>query len=252
MASLPSFRESPQEAVRLFRPVLQALDLRGAKNQAPVYLAAYRQLDFLNLDECSIQCKVRSLNTTGIFIVQYTKKNLLRAFIILNENLFNFNSQKQRELRKIVAVHEFVHFMTTIYTVSQSSVNAVRKRLVERLESKVDKLWGPDFLMLYYALSGKTKKNPPELTDKHFRFGFEGKTPDYKELFLHFMFSRELFEEYFDADKQKKFRELFANETTSRMAIRLVLSTLKEAAASKDVPLHIAKAQLLEWVRVYK
>ena len=87
------------------------------------------------------------------------------------------------------------------------------------------------------------------IPDAHFRLGYEGETPDYYLLFLHFMFSREIFEEYFDKERQSQFKDIF--QTDEDGAIGLLLESLRTAAADKDVPYALAKSQLLEWVHVY-
>ena len=109
-------------------------------------------------------------------------------------------------------------------------------------------------LDLYYAISGKKRKSstvPPELTDSHFRLGIEGDTPDYDILFYHLMFSRELFEMYFNQGLQNQFKTLYASPTTREQAIRLLLDTLNFAANDKDVPYQTAMEQLRDWVHVY-
>jgi hypothetical protein len=107
-------------------------------------------------------------------------------------------------------------------------------------------------LNIFFTLSGQNNSEftPPELTHSHFKLGLEGQTPDYGVLFLHLMFSRELFEEYFDQARQIQFRNLF---TTGRRddAIRLLFNTLAAAADDKDVPINTAKNQLFEWAHVY-
>ena len=157
-----------------------------------------------------------------------------------------------KQIRKIAAVHEFVHFIAIVYVVTVTGTAALRTTLLYRLRNTIQKLWGQDLLALYYALSGQNQSADvlPELTDAHFRIGFEGKTPDYEVLFLHFMFSRELFEEYFDMARQTQFKDLIATGENDN-AIKLLLDTVEIAATDKDVPINTAKNQLFEWVYVY-
>jgi len=251
------YREDAKEAVRLFRPVLQALKIRNKDGHKPVFLAAFDDLAFLNIDECSIQFAVGKIDSAGIFIIKQTDQGLLRAYIIMNEDLYidsiqEDQNKKLKEIRKIAGVHEFIHFISIVYVATIIKRTDLQFALLQRLKRTVEKLWGPNLLDLYYALSGKprTGYEPPELTDSHFRLGYEGMTPDYEVLFLHFMFSRELFEAYFDVDKQSQFRNLCAAGQTES-AIQLLLDTLNMAASDKDVPINTAKNQLFQWVHVY-
>ena len=257
MRSSTLYREDAKEAVRLFRPVLQALKIRNEDGHKPVFLAAFDHLAFLNIDECSIQFAVGRIDSAGIFIIKQTGQGLLRAYIIMNQNLYINSTQdeqnkKLKEIRKIAGVHEFIHFLSIVYVATIIKRADLRFALLQRLKRTVEKLWGPNLLELYYALSGRsrTEYDPPELTDSHFRLGYEGITPDYEVLFLHFMFSRELFETYFDTDKQSQFRTLCATGKTEN-AIQLLLNTLNTAATDKDVPINTAKNQLFQWAHVY-
>jgi len=251
------YREDAIEAVRLFRPILQSLKVRSETGHNPVFLVAFDNMAFLNLDEFSIQFAVGDIDAAGLFIIKHTKQGLLRAYIILNKSLYTNSTQtvqdkKLKEIRKIAGVHEFVHFIAIIYVVTVTKRSELRSTLLQRLKKTIAKMWGPNLLELYYALSGKPRNGyePPELTDWHFRLSYEGKTPDYEVLFLHFMFSRELFEEYFNEDKQKQFRDFFTGGQPDN-AFQLLLSTLETAAADKDVPYNTAKNQLFEWAHVY-
>jgi hypothetical protein len=154
-------------------------------------------------------------------------------------------------LRKIAGVHEFVHFIAVVYVATVTGTPSLRAKLLERLKHTIKKLPGPDLLELYTALTSKAKSehDPAELTDTHFRLDHEGKTPDYKSLFLHFMFSKELFETYFDTSKQTQFKNLIMGN--KEKAIQLLYEVLEEAATDKDVPINMALNQLLDWVHVY-
>ena len=188
----------------------------------------------------------------GIFIMRHTSQGLLRAYIILNRQLFISQSSEMKKIRKIAGVHEFIHFLAIVYVATVNKRSSLPSLYLERRRHTVEKLWGPNLLELYNALSGKSKAGyePPELTDFHFRLGYEGKTVDYEVLFLHFMFSRELFETYFDDEKQAQFRSM-CSAGQNENAFQLLLNTLNIAAAEKDVPINTARNQLFQWAHVY-
>jgi hypothetical protein len=231
---------------------LKALKVRERDGHQPIYLAMFDELADLNLDECSIQFAVGEIDAPGIFLIKYTEQGLLRAYIILNQNLYNNQNKSMKEIRKIAGVHEFLHFIAIIYVASIVGSSSLRSVLLERLQKNVDRLLGPNLIALYYALSGKinSKYSPPELTDKHFRLECEGNTPDYEMLFYHFLFSRELFESYFDTKLQLQFKSLIDIGEQDK-ATKLLINTLQKAADDKDVPFTTARNQLAEWVHVY-
>jgi hypothetical protein len=229
------YRSKIKEAVRIFRPVLQGLKVRSEADHPVVFFAGFDVLKHLNLDECSVQVLIADIDTSGMFAIKYTSERLLRAYIILSSKLYGNKAMK--ELRKIVGVHEFVHFIAVVYVATVTGTTSLREVLLERLQHTVKKLPGADLLTLYNALTSKVNVDnvPGELTDTHFRLGYEGPTPDYELLFLHFMFSRELFEVYFDAVKQTQFQN-FTAAGDEKNALRLLTEALYSAAKAKDVP----------------
>jgi hypothetical protein len=252
LSRFPLYRSSIKEAVRIFRPVLRGLKIRSEAGHPIVYFAQFKELSNLNLDECSVQVLVADIGPSGMFASKYTEKKLLRAYIILSRKLYNNQKRAMKELRKIAGVHEFVHFIAVVYVATAVSTADFRSRLLERLQHTVKKLPGANLLELYAELASKvkTEKLPDELTDSHFRLGYEGPTPDYELLFLHFMFSRELFEDYFNIEKQTEFKRFLADGDKGA-AIQLLVTALGEATKDKDVPFQLAFNQLLDWVHVY-
>lgn len=246
------YRSDIKEAVRIFRPVLQGLKIRSETDRPVIFFAAFDELDHLNLDECSVQVLVADIETAGMTAVKYTEQRLLRAYIILSSKLYDNPKTAMKELRKIAGVHEFVHFLAIVYVATVTGTASLRSRLLDRLRRTVDKLPGTSLLTLYTTLTSKVKieKPPTELTDSHFRLGYEGDTPDYELLFLHFMFSKELFESYFDVEKQAQFNN-FIEAGDNDKATQVLVTALNKAAKDKDVPVKVALGQLLEWVHVY-
>jgi len=249
------YRTDVKEAVRIFRPLLQDLNVRATPSSEPFYIASYDQLAFLNLDQCSIKVEVADIDVLGIFFFQRTKQGLLRAYIILSKYLYTSNTKIMKQIRKKAAIHEFIHFIAMIYVVTITSTTSLRtellKKLEETLQKRVKKILGPNSESIVDALYNKKKIKYLPLTDAHFRLGYEGKTPDYDVLFLYFLFSRELFEEYFNQVEQANFKRLYTNRTTRNTAIQNLRNILNIAANDKDVSLEIAESQLSEWIYVY-
>ncbi|KAA6352700.1 MAG: hypothetical protein EZS28_051773, partial [Streblomastix strix] len=188
----------------------------------------------------------------AILATQYID-GLLRNYIVLNNLTLG---EAQKEEIKITGVHEFCHFMAILFAIMARSFDEARKRIMERLNNKVDQLKKNELDMLFSMLS---KKEPPDyrtlelLTDSHFRLGFEGDVPDYIELFRHFMFSREIFELTFDEKKQIKFKKLFRTKDSKKIeeAVTLLSNSIETAAKEKSVPLIMAYHQVRRWVASY-
>jgi hypothetical protein len=232
--------------------VLQGLKIRSETDHPVIFFAGIDELHHLNFDECSVRVIIADISIEGMFTIKYTSDGLMRAYIILSCNLYNNPEKAVKELRKIAGVHEFVHFIAVVYVATVTGTASLRSKLLERLRHTVKKLPEANLLTLYNVLTSKVKPNdiPCELTDAHFRLGYEGPTPDYELLFLHFMFSRELFEVYFDVSKQTQFKDfIVAGERDE--AIQLLLAELDKATQEKDVPFRLALNQLLEWLHVY-
>jgi hypothetical protein len=244
------YRSDVKEAVRVFRPVLQDLKIRSDTEHPAVFFAAFDQLAPLSLDTCSVQVVLAEMDTQGMFLIKLTKQGSLRAFIILNKMLYNNPKKQMRELRKIAGVHEFVHFLAMVYVITTTNTTELRQKLLEKLRRNVEKLPGSDLLTIYNGLRNNlSSEEISGYSDTHFRLGYEGPTPNYDVLFLHFMFSRELFEEYFNETKQSQFRDQIKLE--NQTALQIVTESLNKAAEDKDVPIALALSQLMEWVHVY-
>jgi hypothetical protein len=228
------------------------LKIRDESDHPVVHFVLFDHLNHLNLDECSVQVLIADTDTPGMFVAKYTKQGLLRAYIILSSKFYRMPGKPIKEMRKIAGVHEFVHFIATVYVATVTGTAELRAKLLGRLSSVVKKLPEANLLVLYRALSSNIEQEnaPPELTDIHFRLGDEGQTPDYNLLFLHFMFSRELFEAYFDRDNQSRFKELIRDGNENE-ATNILIESLNRAATDKDVPINMATNQLLQWVHVY-
>jgi hypothetical protein len=234
-----------------------ALKIREPKGHRPVYLAEFDHLHLLGLDCCSISVLIADLDEcTGMFVCSYTKTGLLQNFIILNKSLFDSQKQECREQLKITGVHEFCHFIAIIYAATTVTTDRLKESILERLNSRIDKLPKDTLIKIYNLLSNKA---PPEgqffeeLTDRHFRLDIEGDTPDYNVLFYHFMFSKDLFETDFTAEKQLEFKQLIESrdKQDANKAIELLVNSIRNVSREKSVPYGLAFGQILEWVHKY-
>jgi hypothetical protein len=67
------------------------------------------------------------------------------------------------------------------------------------------------------------------------------------------MFSKNLFETEFIADKQAEFKRLIEtkDKQNEEMAINLLIDAIKKVSREKCVPYRLAFTQVLEWVHTY-
>jgi hypothetical protein len=243
--------------VKAFRPVLKALKIREpGQYQRPVYIAEFDHLHLLDLDSCSIEILPADLDEcSGVFASAYTKTGLLRNYIILDKSLFDKSNKDIREQLKITGIHEFCHFIAIIYAATVGmTIEKLKADILERLHARIDKLPKETLIKIYDILSSsKDEKDSllEELTDRHFRLGIEGNTPDYNILFYHLMFSKDLFEIDFTKEKQSEFKDLINNKKDIEGAVTLLLESLTRASQEKDVPFKMAYKQLKSWIHNY-
>ena len=157
MIKSKKYRNEVEAAVKIFRPVLVALKIREpSQHRPPVFIADFDHLHLLDLDFCSIEVRIADLGEcTGMFISAYTKSKLLRNYIILNKSLFDTPEQETKEQLKITGVHEFCHFLAILYAVTSFSVDALKERILLRLNKRIDQLPKENLIKIYNLLSNK-------------------------------------------------------------------------------------------------
>jgi hypothetical protein len=250
------YRAEVISAVKTFRPVLMALNIRELQHR-PVFLAEFDHLHLLDLDSCSIEVLIADLGECiGMFASAYTDTGLLRCYIILNRSLFEDKTTKVQQQLKITGIHEFCHFVAIIYAATTVSIKLLKENILSRLNAKIDKLPHENLIQIYNMLANDTDTTdsyPDELTDRHFRLDIEGETPDYNVLFYHFMFSKDLFETDFDETKQIEFKRLMHCKSgeSQKKAVEILLASLKKITNEKHVPYKMALRQLMQWVHSY-
>lgn len=137
MSSLNLYKTDITTAVKFFRPVLAALNIRNKDKQEKVFLASFDNLEFLNLDNCVVTVLTAKLdNACGLFFCRLTSTGLIDCYIVLNDSLY---SESNLEKVKINGVHEFCHFLAIVYSLTATTIDAQRKYLVSRMEKKMQR-----------------------------------------------------------------------------------------------------------------
>jgi hypothetical protein len=208
----------------------------------------------LNMDLCSVEVLVTDLDDcVGMFIPSY-KDELLRNYIVLDNSLFDISERKFQEHLKMVGIHEFCHFLAVIYSVTNIGVDNVREIIKERLNGRIDRLPLETLQKMFLSLSNKIPVENTgyieELTDEHFRLGMEEETPNYRDLFCQFMFSKDLFETEFSTREQVEFGNLLiANDFEKALVI--LMDSIEKICLEKDIPTQFAVNQVSKWLPSY-
>ena len=219
MSIADSYRKDIPTIISYFRPVLSQLNIRNREKQEQVFLSQFEYLDFLKLENLvAVVIPADIKSSKGMFFCRHIDNKLTVCYILIDNSLYD---EKNLEKVKIIGVHEFCHFMAIIYTLTATTIERQKKNLIDRISKKIDVLNNESLNRLYeelnkniYTDSVKSDDSIKsfEFDDSHFRLQCEGETADYALLFRHFMFSRELFEEYFTEKDQKEFSKITQNK----------------------------------------
>jgi hypothetical protein len=199
--------------IKTFRPLLRSLKVQyipASPEFRVVYLADTRDWIIQGMGRCVVVIEQRGLpgNIGGLLITSHDMElDYFRLHIIINTSLCNKTSLNDRARQKITAVHEFTHTVAALSAISRVRSKELIKRLKDIFRKKAHALYLNDIEHLAQELSDslvieKNKKlkrtaNTKYFPDEHFRLGFEDFPVSYPIVFDEFLFSKEMFEEYF-------------------------------------------------------
>jgi hypothetical protein len=197
--------------IKTFRPLLRLLKVQNIPNSPDftmVYLADMRDLILKGMGRCIVIIEQRSLpdNVGGMLITSHdTELDYFRLHIIINSSLCNKPGLNDRARQKITAVHEFTHTVAALSAISRVRSKDLIKRLKEIFRKKAHALYLTDLEHLTNELNNsltvnirpKKAADTKYFPDEHFRLGFEDFPVSYPIVFDEFLFSREMFDEYF-------------------------------------------------------
>ncbi|MBD5404311.1 MAG: hypothetical protein HDR55_04910 [Treponema sp.] len=214
-------------AVDIFRPLLQELNVQNI-GDVPTIIKTTDKRNFIikGMGRCiiGIQRQVLADGQKGYCVFIHKKElNLFVLSIVIDESLFTSDRHDLRVQRKALAIHEFVHCVAIMLSLSLlgSGPNPLIESLKKILSERLTVTTSDDFNQLLKALGtlSETKdyKRLPLFNDKHFRTGFEDFPDDYADLYLNFLFSYELLREVVDSDKLKTFKSLIISKDSERL-----------------------------------
>ncbi|MDE5614796.1 MAG: hypothetical protein K2I74_09150 [Treponemataceae bacterium] len=230
-------------AVDTFRPLLQELHVQNI-NSTPIIVKTTDKRNFIikGMGRCIIGIQRQSLNDGQkgyCAFIHHKELNLFILSIVIDESLFLSDAFDLRVQRKALAIHEFVHCVAIMLSLSLlgSGPNPLIESLKKILSERLTVTTSDDFNQLLRALGtlSETKdyKRLPLFNDKHFRTGFEDFPDDYADLYLNFLFSYKLLREVVDSDKLETFKSLIISKASVHLIDFLndVISEITETKA---------------------
>ena len=180
----------------------------------------------------ALRYKFSNENDKGVFVWTYDKKrNIFILYIIINDNLYNDNmTHEDCVKRKLVTTHEFTHCTAAMLSLSGMYSEQLIESLQKSMRKNVDVIQSVDIdsVMSEFkkeisdgSKSVKTDLSFRKFDDEHFRTGYEGFEGSYYDLNSNFLFSKQLFEEYFGKQTQLAFKE-YIKQGSSQEAVALL------------------------------
>jgi len=194
-----------------FNPVLNALRMNQG---SPIFLSSFSSLDnitnFSNISNWVITLLKTNLYDRKVTqVLKYDEKHRILQFYIVLDELFFKNAEKTKEIRNIIIVHEFIHFLALFYSSIGAKEEILHKKLVERLSRISGAIANENTLKLYKFLNEENliddSYSYEQVNDAHFRIGIEKMSLDYAELFRNFLFSHQMLDKYLTSENRKIF-----------------------------------------------
>jgi hypothetical protein len=219
--------------IKTFRPLLRLLKVQNIPNPPDlkvIFLADMRNLIIKGMGRCVVIIEQRSLTNGvgGMLITSYdTRLDCFLLHIVINSSFCGKTSLEDRARQKIIAVHEFTHTVAALSAISRVRSNDLIKRLKDIFRKKAHALYLTDLEHLVSELTrspAERKNTDPQsadnaryFPDEHFRLGFEDFPVSYPIVFDEFLFSREMFDEYFPKEVIDSVYEAFRRKDSAKV-----------------------------------
>jgi len=220
----------------IFRPVLDKLQ---GNNEGPIYLSSFT--DFINFKDSGnwviSLLKANLISEKAMHMVTYNEKHdILHFYIILDELIY----KNSKEIKKIVIVHEFIHFLSVFFACIDAKDKNSRRKLFERLSKSLSDGTKNEKIFELNKILNSSKLvndfyNYEQVNDNHFRIGIENIPLDYSELFKNFLFSRKMLDQYFNSEKRKIFFNLLKKSRNDK-ANKLLNNIMDKIVKNEFLP----------------
>lgn len=238
---------STEWAFELFRPVLKDLHLQSLAPKTCV-LTSKKKYDFatLNMNRCVIvamRYKFANPNDKGVFVWAFNKAHgFYVLYIILNDNLYaDGMGQDDCVKRKLVTTHEFTHCTAAMLSLSKIKSEQLIRSLQESMSKNVDVIQSVDvdgvmneFSKEMSAGISKVELSLRKFDDEHFRTNYEDFEGSYYDLNTSFLFSKQLFEEYFNEISRQAFNEHIKREEFAE-AVSIISRATEQVIKEKSL-----------------
>jgi len=240
-------------AIKTFRPLLQELKVQNIP--APldvriVYMADKRDWVIKGMGRCIVIIEQQDLpeKTGGILITSHDSElDYFKLHILINSSLCNKTGLNDRADLKITATHEFTHTIAALSAISRVRSDLLIGRLKEIFRKKLHAISYDEIKKIAEELSNSLfdvldnvarpvsmehdeQKNTDKeyyFPDMHFRLGFEDFPVSYPVIFEEFLFSKEMFEEYFSKELIESLCKAFSEGNANSMTELLVPLTTR-------------------------
>jgi len=228
-----------------FNPVLNALRINQG---SPIFLSSFSNLDnitkFSNIDNWVITL----LRTNNLYdskvtqVLKYNEKHGILNFYIILDELFFTNTKKTKEIKNIIIVHEFIHFLALFYSSIGTKEEILRKKLIEQISRASRMITNENTLKLYKFLNEENliddSYSYEHVNDAHFRIGIEKMSLDYAELFRNFLFPHQMLDKYLTSENRKIFFSSL-KEHKHKEAHDLLANIIYKIAKEEFLPINL-------------
>jgi hypothetical protein len=218
-------------AIKIFRPLLKLLDIQNIPippEIREIHLFDKREWILQGMGKCTIVIEQRDLpkKIGGLLITSHNiigNHNYFKLNIIIASRLCNRRNHRGRSFQKLTAIHEFTHAVATLSAISRVQSNELIERLKEIFRKKTHVLYIRDLARLAAEISKRSwipfflQRNSIRkriFSDQHFRLGFEDFPVSYPIIFEEFLFSKEMFEEFFSQEQIDEICRLWYERNT--------------------------------------
>jgi len=227
MEGLHKFTYDLEAAIDCFFPVLKCLQIKEDDDidniSMPVCLSCFpylKEIESINKWEIVIlRANLHNKDNAAIFTLKLNdpqfKDSKMICYIIIDE-IFYIKNEKVKvihEKRMIIAVHEFIHFLSYIYARLHNTPKIFLKILTERLSKKISFLNNTETLELYKIFNEISQvdnfTNSKHTNDEHFRLVKDDTPLNYTDIYRNLMLSRQLFDQYFSEQDKEEFNSLW-------------------------------------------
>lgn len=252
-------QRNTQWAVDFFYPLQKALDLHNISEMPTIIKThEFKKMRFKRTLRCHISVLYAKMEDEAHGYFVFSREPISKVFflsMVLNKKLFEDNSHELKVQRNATAVHEFIHCLAALMSVSAIDIDI--DSLVEELtaimkKKQRNKTASKDILAVIDLLSSKLANNneiPDILTHAHFETGYEDFTGDYADLYVEALLPYNLFIEIFEQEIKAFFKYLEKKDKRSCSAI--LVSMINELKEKEALDHNFALAQVSKYLLRY-